>query len=64
MGVSNLNVKLKDDANKNALSTGIEEKSKLSDGKQTIDNATNALETNEKDDISENFQKEIKYEEI
>ena len=58
------NIKLKEDINKNAPETGDEEKSNMSDESKTIDNETNALEANKKNDISESVQKEIKGEEI
>ena len=59
----NQDIKLKEDISNNAPETGDEEKNKLSDDSQTIDNANNALEASKKDDISERDQKEIKDEE-
>ena len=59
----NQDIKLKEDISKNVPETGDEEKNKLSDDSQTIDNANKALEASKKDHISERVQKEIKDEE-
>ena len=50
--------------NKNVTESGDEEKSKISDDNKTIDNRTNVIEANKKDDISDVDEIEIKSEEI
>jgi len=57
-------IKSKENNDKNVTESGDEEKSKISDENKTIDNRTNVIEANKKDDFSDVDEIEIKSEEI